>query len=353
MRLPETENRSPPAVRVLIADDSSFMRKALTHILKADASIEVVDVASDGEEAFDKVLKWRPHVILLDIQMPRVDGLAALKRIMAEAPTPVIVLSGLDHTDMGVALKSLEFGAVDFISKPSGTTSYDIDEISAEIIAKVRVAAGADVAKLAYCSPKRTMPGSKNKSPRGGKLVVIGASTGGPRAAQEVLSALRQQSAAYLLVQHMSEDFVPVLAERLNCVCQMPASIARKGEVITAGHIMVAPGGYQISITARDSRRAVSYSRLDKLNFSCPSIDVVMKSAAREYGSEAIGVLLTGVGDDGARGMQAIKQAGGHTIAQDQSTSLIFGMPRAAIELGCVDEVLPLPLIATAISRAI
>jgi two-component system chemotaxis response regulator CheB len=340
-------------VRVLIADDSSFMRKALTHILKSDSAIEVVDVAADGEEAFDKVVQWRPDVVLLDIQMPRVDGLAALKRIMAEAPTPVIVLSGLEHTDKGIALKSLEFGAVDFISKPSGTTSYDINEISAEIIAKVRAVAGVDVAKLAYCSPKRTMPGSKNKSQGGGKLVVIGASTGGPRAAQAVLSGLRQQSAAYLLVQHMSEDFVPVFAERLNCVCQMPVSIARKGEVITAGHIIVSPGGHQITVTARDSGRVVAYSRNGTPKIRCPSIDIVMKSAAREYGSDAIGVLLTGVGDDGARGMQAIKQAGGHTIAQDQSTSLIFGMPSAAIELGCVDEVLPLPLIATAISRAI
>jgi two-component system, chemotaxis family, protein-glutamate methylesterase/glutaminase len=353
VQLPEAARGSPPAVRVLIADDSSFMRKALTYILKSDAAIEVIDLAADGEEAFDKVLQWRPDVVLLDIQMPKVDGLSALKRIMAEAPTPVVVLSGLEHADRGIALKALELGAIDFISKPSGTTSYDINEISAEIIAKVRVAAGADVAKLARCFAKSNMPVSKNKSARGGKLVVIGASTGGPRAAQAVLSGLRQRSAAYLLVQHMSEDFVPVFAERLNLACQMPVSVAGKGEAITAGHILVAPGGHQVTVKASNGGRAVAYGRMETPKVSCPSIDIIMKSAAREYGSEAIGVLLTGVGDDGARGMEAIKQAGGHTIAQDESTSLIFGMPRAAIDLGCVDEVLPLHLIAAAISRAV
>ena len=341
-------------VKVLVVDDSSFMRKSLTHILEADRSIEVVDTAADGEDAMRKVKQHSPDVVLLDIEMPVMDGLSALAHIMAECPTPVLMLSALNKRDAAIAIKSLEHGAVDFIPKPSGVISYDIEELSSEIIDKVKLAAGVNVHKLALDLPKESYRRPWPKPVTRKNIVVIGASTGGPKAVINVLSRLpRDISTAILVVQHMSPEFVPSFVDRLQWGCSLNISTARKGRVISSGQALVAPGGYHTAIVQNGDTRKIRLSRKASPYTAMPSVDYAMESAARAYGQSTLGVLLTGLGSDGARGLKAIKDAGGNTIAEDQSTCIVFGMPRAAIELGCVDEIVPLPQIAQTILKMI
>ena len=341
-------------VRVLIVDDSSFMRKSLTHILESDGAIEVIGTAVDGEDAVRSVKQLHPDVVLLDIEMPVMDGLAALAHIMAECPTPVLMLSALNKRDAAIAIKSLYHGAVDFIAKPSGVISYDIDRLSNEIIAKVKAAAGANVRQLALRLPKESYQRRWPKPGTRKEMVVIGASTGGPRAVATVLSGLpRDISPAIIVVQHMSPEFVPSFVERLRWGCSLDISTARKGEVIDSGQVLVAPGGCHVGVTRDGDARRIRLSRKASAYAVFPSIDYAMDSAARAYGAGVLGVLLTGIGSDGARGMKAIKEAGGSTIAEGESSCVVFGMPRAAIELGCVDEIMPLSQIAQAILRMI
>ena len=347
-------NPNSALVSVLVVDDSSFMRKSLTHILESDRSIEVADTAADGEDAVRKVKQLHPNVVLLDIEMPVMDGLAALTHIMAECPTPVLMLSALNKKDATIAIKSLEHGAVDFIPKPSGVISYDIEKLGNEIIAKVKVAADVNVHKLALSLPKESYQHPRLKPVTRKKIVVIGASTGGPRAVVNVLSCLpRDISTAILVVQHMSPEFVPSFVDRLQWGCPLKISTAQKGGVITSGQVLIAPGGCHTTIIQNGDTRKIRLSRKASPHTAIPSVDSAMESAAKVYGQNTLGVLLTGLGSDGARGLKAIKDAGGNTIAEDQSTCVTFGMPKAAIELGCVDEIVPLPQIGQAILRVI
>jgi len=316
--------------------------------------MEIVDTAADGKDAVRKVKQCHPDVVLLDIEMPVMDGLAALAHIMAECPTPVLMLSGLNKRDAAIAIKSLEHGAVDFIPKPSGVISYDIEKLSNEIIAKVKVAAGVNVHKLALDLPKESYqrPWPKPVTPK--EIVVIGASTGGPRAVVAILPSLpRDISAAILVVQHMSPEFISSFVDRLQWGCPLKISVARKGEVVSSGQVLIAPGGYHTTIVQNGYARKIRLSRKASSFTSIPSIDCAMESAANAYGQSTLGVLLTGLGSDGAKGLKAIKDAGGSTIAEDPSTCIAFGMPKAAIDLGCVDEVVPLPRIGQTILRMI
>jgi len=337
-------------IRVLVVDDSSFMRKSLAHILESESSLEVVGTAADGEEAFRKVKQLHPDVVLLDIEMPVLDGLAALAHIMAECPTPVLMLSALNKADAAIAIKSLEHGAVDFIPKPSGVISYDIDKLSHEIIAKVKTAAGVNVRKLDFRLPKESYLRPWPKLVAGKKIVVIGASTGGPRAVSTVLSGLpRDISTPIIVAQHMSPEFVPSFVERLQWGGSLEISTARKGEIVRSGRVLVAPGGCHTTVVQNGDAKKICLSRKASPQDVFPSIDYAMESAAEAYAGGVLGVLLTGLGNDGARGMKAIKDAGGSTIVEDQSTCVVFGMPKAAIEMGCVDQVVPLGRIAPAI----
>ena len=340
--------------RVLIVDDSSFMRKSLTHILESDPSIEVVGTAADGEDAIGKVKQLHPDVVLLDIEMPGMDGLTALAHIMAEQPTPVLMLSALNKRDAAIAVKSLDHGAVDFIPKPSGVISYDIDKLSNELITKVKTAACVNVRKLDLYLPKETFQRQWPQPATRKRMVVIGASTGGPRAVSMVLSGLpRDISTAIIVVQHMSPEFVPSFVDRLQWGCALKISKALKDKAISPGRVFVAPGGSHILIVQDEDTKKIRLSRKTSPHAVFPSIDYTMESAARAYGEGTLGVLLTGLGSDGAKGMKAIKDSGGSTIAEDESTCVVFGMPKSAIELGCVDEVVPLPLIAQTILRMI
>jgi two-component system chemotaxis response regulator CheB len=341
-------------IKVLIVDDSSFMRKALAQILASSSKIEVIDTAADGQEAVNKVAQLHPDVILLDIEMPVMDGLSALTHIMARHPTPILMLSALNKRDATIAIKSLEYGAVDFIPKPSGVISYDIEKLGNEIIAKVEASANINVHKIK--PPIRTemyQPEGRRPATRK-KLVIIGASTGGPKAMAQILSGLpRDIPAAIIAVQHMSPEFIPPFVDRLSFECPLRISIAQKGERIQPGQVLVAPGGYHTIIVPNGSGNKIRLSRRASPQSIFPSIDYTMESAARSYGENTLGVLLTGLGSDGVRGLKAIKEAGGSTMAQDESTCVVFGIPRAAIEADCVEEIVPLPQIARSILRMI
>lgn len=349
MNLSAIRNPQSAMIKVLVVDDSAFMRNTLTHILQSDKSLEVIGTAADGIDAIQKVQHLRPDVVLLDIDMPKMDGLTALGHIMAEFPTPVVMLSGLVKKDGMLVIKSLEAGAVDFIPKPSGTISYDIDTISDEIITKVKIAAGVNVQKLERRLPHVPYSYHIPARPVRKGLVVIGASTGGPLAVKTILSSLWGNiSASFIVVQHMCAEFIPSFAERLRWESSLKVSLAEKDEEIRPGRVLIAPGGCYT--------RVVKDGDLKKINISTEAsvaglhyIDCTMESAAEVYGDSVLGVLLTGMGNDGARGMKAIRAAGGSTIAEDPSTCVVYGMPKAAIEMGCVDEVVPLPMIAPAI----
>lgn len=347
-------------IHVLVVDDSSFMRKSLSYMLESDSSIKVIDTASEGEEAIHKVKQLHPDVVLLDIAMPVMDGLTALSHIMTEKPTPVLVLSGV--RDSKVAIKALELGAVDFIIKPSGVISYDIEKIKEEIIYKAKVASGVDVKNLqlyiAHTHPaaKTTPypPLARVEKKGDEEIVVIGASTGGPRAVANILSGIpRSISAGIIIVQHMASDFVPSFVERLQWVSYLDISIASEGDVIIPGKVLVADGGSNTTIVKDKNNRLIHLDKRPSSHSVMPSIDFAMESAAELYREKTLGVLLTGMGNDGAKGMKAIKEAGGSTIAEDESTCVVFGMPKAAIDMGGVDEVVPLPKIAETIMRRI
>jgi len=342
------------AVRVLIVDDSSFMRKALTYILKSDEAIDVVGTAVDGKDAIRHVLELHPDVVLLDIQMPDMDGLAALEHIMARHPTPILILTGLYREKPSAVIKALEYGAVDVIAKPSGVISYDIDKIRDEIIYKVKTAATANVREIEPRLSHEPFRSGWHESPAGERMVVIGASTGGPRAIAGILFNLPHNIAsAILVIQHLSQDFVPSFADRLKWGCPLDVSIAHKGQIVLPGHVLISPGDCHTMMVREGNVVRVRLSRKPSLYGVYPSIDHAMMSVAEVYGKGVTGVLLTGMGEDGARGMKAIKEAGGCTIAEDPSTCLIFGMPKAAINSGCVDEIVPLPEIPQAILKSI
>ena len=352
MNLSKISNPQPAIIKVLVVDDSSFMRKSLTYILEYDSSIKVVGVAEDGLEALRKVRELHPDVVLLDIEMPGMDGFTALKRIMNECPTPVLIISALNKRDPTITIKSLEYGAVDFIAKPSGVISYDIEKIADEIISKVKTAANIDIQKLRL---DLSMIPIQKQWPQGGQkgIVVIGASTGGPKAVITVLSRLpRNIPASVLVVQHIIPEFVPSLVDRMKWGCTLEVGVAQEGDVLDPGRVLVAPG-IHTAVVKEGGRKRISLKKESSHDFNSYAINHAMESAVNAYGGGVLGVLLTGMGSDGAEGMKAIKDAGGGTIAEDQSTCIVFGMPRAAIDMGCVDKVVPLPEIAQAIMEMI
>lgn len=339
-------------IKVLIVDDSAFMRAAVRQILASDAGLEVVGDAEDGLDALDKVKRLNPDVVLLDVEMPVMDGLEALSRIMAETPTPVVMLSGLGQKDARVAVKCLEHGAIDFIPKPSGTISYDIDALKEEIIKKVKAAAGVDVKKISIELPTESYRLERLSSGAKKAVVVIGASTGGPRAMERVLSGLQRGfPAAVVVIQHMTAAFIPSFAERLRWTCPLDVSVATDGDPVSPGRVLVAAGDTDAAIEKGQDGNGLIITSPARGPY--PSIDRAMESAAASYGEGVLGVLLTGAGSDGANGMMAIKKAGGATIAEDASTCIVYGMPKAAIEMGAVEKVVPLQEIAVAITRTV
>ncbi|HTM08471.1 MAG TPA: chemotaxis response regulator protein-glutamate methylesterase [Verrucomicrobiae bacterium] len=339
--------------KVLIVDDSALVRQLLTELISHDPALEVVGAASDPYAAWEKIKSLRPEVLTLDVEMPRMDGLAFLERLMRARPMPVLMVSSLTEKGCENTLRALELGAVDFVTKPKIDIKNGTIGLADEIIAKIKIAARARVRpaqKLgardeARLSALRTEALARSTQ----KVVAIGASTGGTEALREVLTALPADSPGIVIVQHMPEHFTRAFAQRLDGLSQIRVQEARDGDRILPGHALIAPGNYHMRVVRSGANYNVEVFMAEPVNRHRPSVDVLFYSCARHLGRNAIGVLMTGMGGDGARGLLAMRQVGARTLAQDEATSVVFGMPKEAIELGAVGEVLALNRIAEAV----
>ncbi len=348
-------------LRVLVVDDSTLMRRLIRDILSADPALEVVAEAPDGMAAIRLIHALRPDVVTLDVEMPGMSGLDVLGYVMSEVPTPVVILSGIRDPDL--ALKALALGAMDVLRKPSGTISVDLYKVGEELIQKVKAAPLSNLrqlrrgvvepAKLSGRERRHVVP-SPTEAP--GWAVVVGASTGGPQALAQLLADIPAGlPAGCLVVQHMPAGFTRSLAKRLDEQSALTVVEAEEGAPFHAGWAYIAPGGYHLVVQTGPGGGEACL-RLDTSppkGTLRPAADVTMSAAAALFGQHTLGVLLTGMGSDGAEGFQAIRQAGGRTIAQDRESSLIYGMPRVVAELGLVDQVLPLDEIGPAIARIV
>jgi two-component system chemotaxis response regulator CheB len=336
--------------KVLIVDDSALMRQLLTQILSSDPALEVVGTAGDPYVARDKIKALNPDVLTLDIEMPRMDGLTFLEKLMRGHPMPVIMISSLAGKGADTTLRALSLGAIDYISKPKVDVSSGTVEQADEIIAKVKAAAKARVRPAkAPQSPSTSVTGKPVLFSATHKIVAIGASTGGTEALKELLIPLPADFPGIVIVQHMPEAFTHQFADRLDSLCKIRVQEARDGDHILPGHALLAPGGHHMTVVRNGMEYAVHVYRGERVNRHLPSVDVLFSSCARSMGKNALGVLLTGMGADGARGLLEMKQAGAITFAQDESTCVVFGMPREAIHLNAVEQVLPLDQIPNAL----
>lgn len=344
-------------IKVLIVDDSAFMRKVLTDLFAAEQDFKVIDTARNGLEAIDKVKRLKPDLVTMDVEMPVLDGLKSLEQIMRESPVPVLMISSLTRAGAEATLRALTLGAVDFVAKTAGPISSIVD-VQPEIIAKARSAVRANVRQLIKPLQERqqeklfTAPVS---SPVGsGQIVAIGTSTGGPRALQEVLIRLPGDlPCGVVIVQHMPAGFTKSLAERLNTVSELTVKEAEHNDVVRPGNVYIAPGSYHMVLEMEGGKTVIKLNQDPPIGGLRPAVDPMMESVAKIYGSQAIGVILTGMGHDGSKGMQAIKRQHGNTIAEDMTTAVVYGMPKSAIELNVVDRIVPLPEVAGEIIRHI
>ncbi|CUH96108.1 Chemotaxis response regulator protein-glutamate methylesterase [Propionispora sp. 2/2-37] len=353
-------------IKILIVEDSAFMRKLLTDVFSAESDFSVLDTARNGKDAVEKVKRLKPDLVTMDVEMPVMDGLTALEMIMREVPTPVVMISSLTKSGAEATLRALELGAVDFVAKTSGPIS-SVTGIRAEIVKKCRAAVKANVAQLTkshmITAPLQLIAANNNLAaakptvyPAGQPecVVAIGTSTGGPRALQEIITKLPGNlPCGVVVVQHMPPGFTKSLAERLNSLSSLTVKEAEQNDPIRPGVALVAPGDYHMTVESEGNRKIVKLSQKPPIGGHRPAVDPMMESVAKVYGGRAVGVILTGMGHDGAQGMKAIKKQGGYTVAEDQSTSVVFGMPKAAIELGIIDKVLPLPAIAPEIVKSL
>ncbi|MGD0098143.1 MAG: chemotaxis response regulator protein-glutamate methylesterase [Terracidiphilus sp.] len=338
--------------KVLIVDDSALMRQLLTQIIDSDPELEVVGTAGDPYVAREKIKALNPDVLTLDIEMPRMDGLTFLEKLMRGHPMPVVMISSLTGKGADTTLRALSLGAIDYVSKPKLDVSNGTIEQAEEIVAKVKAAARVRVRRAsASIAAPVPLTGKTYHFSATHKIVAIGASTGGTEALKELLSPLPADFPGIVIVQHMPEAFTHQFAERLDSLCKIRVKEAQDGDHILPGHALLAPGGHHMAVVRRGMEYAVHVYRGERVNRHLPSVDVLFSSCARSMGKNALGVLLTGMGADGAKGMLEMKQAGAFNIAQDESTSVVFGMPREAILLNAVDKVLPLTHIPDALMQ--
>jgi two-component system chemotaxis response regulator CheB len=349
-------------IRVLVVDDSATVRQALKEILESDPLIEVMALASDPYVAVEQIKKEIPDVITLDVEMPRMDGLTFLDKIMRQHPIPVVICSSLTARGSDVALAALEKGAVDIITKPKMGTKEFLEESRLRICDIVRSAANAQETRLRRpkqlsAQPKLTAdavlekPNSKAMIQTTEKVVAVGASTGGTEALREFLEAMPLNAPGIVIVQHMPETFTARFAERLNGICAITVKEAADNDTVLRGQALIAPGNKHLLLRRSGARYYVEIKEGPLVSRHRPSVDVLFRSAARYGGRNVVGVIMTGMGDDGARGMLEMKQAGAFNIAQDEASCIVFGMPAEAIKLGAVDRVLPLESIAQEVVR--
>jgi len=345
-------NRGP--IRVLVIDDSAFSRRTITRMLENSPLVEVVDVARDGEEALRKTFELEPDLITLDLEMPRMDGFTYLRLVMSKQPTPIMVISGRGE-DQDV-FKALDLGAVDFIAKPSPRATPELESIQQELIRKVHAIRDLRIDKVRdRMDAPPSLPVDRGPEPsRGAPVVVVGSSTGGPAALMQVFgSFVEPPSSAFLVSQHMPAGFTRGFAERLDRLTPMRAREARDGDAPEPGLVMVAPGGSHMTLEATRNGPLVKLQDGVRGDKYVPSVDKLFESASKCYGADLLAVVLTGMGDDGRRGVRAVAQAGGQVVAESERTAVIFGMPLQAIRTGVVDAVLPLAEIGPAIHAGI
>lgn len=347
-----------PQIRVLVVDDSAFMRTALSRMIGVDPEMRVVGTAANGTEALQKIVPLNPDVITLDVQMPGLDGLETLRLIMAQFPRPVIMVSSLTVKDAETTFSALEAGAFDYVPKQLSSTSLNILHIREDLIAKIKAAAESrrakDPVELSRKPPRPVLMPAKQGSSAALAIVAIGISTGGPKALQEILPTLPADlPVPILIVQHMPAGFTAPFAHRLNGICKASVCEASHGETLQPGTIYIAPGGCQITVDcSTHPRGTICLSSKPDNQLHVPSVDVMMQSVAGAFGPMAMGVIMTGMGADGALGMEAIHREGGFTVGQDEASCAVYGMPRVCAEMGFLDRIVPLSMITQEILRA-
>ncbi len=349
------------SIRVLVIDDSAFSRRTITRMLGSSPLVQVVGSARDGEEALRKAFELTPDLITLDLEMPRMDGFTFLRLLMAKLPIPVMVISS--RSGDSDVFKALDLGAVDFIAKPSVRANMELNNIQAELIRKVHAVRDLriDRVKARISAPPALVrdaiepgPGEKGTARDVCSVVAIGTSTGGPAAIMQVLAAFSEPpSCPILIAQHMPEGFTEGFAERLNRLTAFDVREARGGEVPVGGMVLLAPGGQNLEVESCDGEIRTRLAPREPSEKYVPSVDRLFATAAEHYGSKLLGVVLTGMGDDGRRGSLAIQERGGRVFAESEETAVIFGMPAQAIRAGAVDEVVPLHAVPAAIQSVV
>jgi len=344
--------------RVLVVDDSAFMRRVLTEIIESDPRYEVVGAAGDGVEALRVVEALQPDIITMDVELPELDGITCVAYIMHEFPTPIVMVSGFSSYTGVKTIEALELGAVGFVHKPKATAGRNVRAaIRDELLSQLAIAAQVDVRRLVPVGDRASIVNQPTTGKTAEKLVVIASSSGGPRALSQVIPKLPADlAAAVLVVQHMPADFIAPLAERLDRGSSLIVKVAEAGELLQHGRVLIAPGDAACRVVAdpRGHQRLIELTMPSDGVLLCYSAaNIVMESAALVYGRNATGVVLTGMGSDGTDGLRAIKNHGGHTIAEHESTCVVYGMPKTAIEAGVVDQVVALPDVAGAITNTV
>jgi len=340
-------------IKVLVVDDSAIVRKIFTAELSKESDIQVVGTAPDPYVARDKVLQLKPDVLTLDIEMPRMDGITFLRKLMKHFPLPVIIVSSLTPKGSTLALEALEAGAIEVMAKPGG--SFSVGEMGAQLADKIRAAAKAKPLKR-EAAQEKTGPATmatRALAETTNKVVAIGASTGGTEALKEVLTRMPPNSPGLVVVQHMPANFTRAFAERLNGLCKIAVREARDNDSVLPGACLIAPGNYHMLLKRSGARYFVQVKTGPMIHHQRPAVDVLFNSTAQYAGPNAVGVIMTGMGADGADGLLKMKQAGAKTIAQDEASSVVFGMPKEAIKKGAADRVVNLHSIPQAILDAL
>ncbi|MCK9363685.1 MAG: chemotaxis response regulator protein-glutamate methylesterase [Syntrophales bacterium] len=339
-------------IRVLIVDDSAIVRKIFSEELSKYPDIEVIGTAPDPYVARDKIVSLKPDVITLDIEMPRMDGITFLKKLMRYYPLPTIVVSSLTTRGGKLTLEAIDSGAVDVIAKPGA--SYTVGDMSAQLAEKIRAAARAKIVKkdIGGAEAIKQQP-IKALAQTSNKVIAVGASTGGTEALKVLMTQMPPNSPGMVIVQHMPANFTTAFAERLNGICQISVREAKDGDRLSNGLALIAPGNYHMLLRRSGAVYYVEVKTGPMVHHQRPAVDVLFKSTAQYAGANAIGVILTGMGADGAAGLLEMKNMGAGTVAQDENSCVVFGMPKEAIKLGAVDKILPIEQIAAQIIRMV
>ena len=336
-------------IRVLVVDDSALVRELLTAGLAKDPELEVVGSAANPYIARDKIVELRPDVMTLDVEMPRMDGVDFLRRLMPQYPIPVIMVSALTQKGAQITLEALEAGAIDFVTKPSTDVARGLNQMLADLRQKIKMAAKVDLSAWKNRAVRREKPGPvvvrTALSESTDKVIAIGASTGGTEAIRRVISSFPANMPGIVIVQHMPPGFTKHFSDNLNEICEMDVQEAKTGDRVMPGRVLIAPGGKHMTVRRSGGIYLVDCQEGENVNGHCPSVDVLFHSVARYVAGNAVGVILTGMGGDGADGLLAMRQAGARTIAQDEATCVVFGMPKVAIERGGVEKIGPLDTI--------